>query len=38
VPAAALGIATAILIPAIGELLGGAVDPDEPRPGDQSVP
>ncbi|HEY6039223.1 MAG TPA: hypothetical protein VIV58_33300 [Kofleriaceae bacterium] len=38
VPAAALGIATAIVIPALGELLGGATGPDEPPAGDQSVP
>jgi hypothetical protein len=30
VPAAALGIATAIIIPAIGELLGGNTGPDQP--------
>lgn len=42
VPAAALGIATAIIIPAIGELLGGNTAPDQPGApppeDDQSVP
>jgi len=42
VPAAALGIATAIIIPAIGELLGGGAPQDLPSPtpvdDDQPVP
>ncbi|MEO6774400.1 MAG: hypothetical protein ABI467_15495 [Kofleriaceae bacterium] len=37
VPAAALGIATAILVPAIGELLGGDA-PTEPPGADPTVP
>jgi len=38
VPAAALGIATAIIVPAIGELLGGGMAPDQPPDDDQPVP
>ncbi|HET9991805.1 MAG TPA: hypothetical protein VFQ65_24920, partial [Kofleriaceae bacterium] len=38
VPAAALGIATAIIVPAIGELLGGGMAPDQPPGDDQPVP